>query len=384
MRRLAVLFTLILSALALGLSTGHAAGAGPAIMRILPETFKVQGAAGGTLVAPVYINDAKDVGGFEFEVRFDGSLLTAEDVVEGDFLSYGGGYTACAPSMGEGVAHLGCVLLGGTGVSGSGLLGYVRLSFNEEFAGDLELLLMECEAADADGDALAVGTCGGALVTASPVPPAVPMSMSPASTMLQGTPGETFTVDVGIADVTDLGGLEFAVEFDDAVLNVSDIREGPFLASLGGDTVCAENGFAQSPSSSRATFACVVFGYNQAPDGSGTIAHVDFVVKAPFGGTTALTLTDCEVADIDGFNIPVSQCAGGAAQSSPTPTPTATATPTPPPPVGGVSLDPADGVLGARQPANEGSAWPALAAALGAGAIVIAAGAWLGWRRARS
>jgi len=377
MRRLAVLFALTLLAAAVCPWPGTAAGAGPAIMRILPETFKVQGAAGGTLVAPVYINDAKDVGGFSFEVRFDGSLLTAEEVVEDDFLSYGGGDTACATSIAEGVARLGCILLGGTGVSGSGLLGYVRLSFNEEFVGKVELLLMGCEAADPDGDTLAVDVCGDASVTASPVPPAVPMSMSPASTTLQGLPGEMFTVDVDMADVTDLGGFEFAVEFDDAVLNVSDIREGPFLGSLGGDTVCIENGFAQSPSSSRATFACAVSGYNQAPDGSGTIAHVDFVVKAPFSGATALTLTDCEVADIDGFNIPVSQCAGAAAQSTPTPTPTLT--PTPPPAVGGMSLDPADGARGAWSD----SAWPALAAIFGLGALVVSA-AWFGWRRAGS
>jgi hypothetical protein len=210
------------------------------------------------------------------------------------------------------------------------------------------------------------------------------MRMVPPETKLFGTVGTTFTIDVTVEGVTDLGGLQFNVEYDGTILNVTDVREGPFLGSLGDDTICVEGGLY--------FLACILNGASDGPDGGGVIAEIDFAVKAPFVGFSSIALQDCDAADFNGVPIELFNCAGSAVLSNPTPTPTLTATPTatatptlsptptrtatpaPPTPVsvGGISRYPVDGARSLSDPAGggDGIVWIAagvlgLAAALG-------------------
>ena len=345
---------LLASACVLGwLAAGgpHAASSPAPDMYLYPDGLKVQGAAGGYFPIYVAMDGAVDLGAFSFEIHYDDSVVTAVGVEEKGYFS-SGGPVACSGSIAvAGTVTYGCTLIGGSGVNGSGIiLATIGFTFNDAFDGSLPFLMQDCEAADSDGDAIALTACKGMAVTVVPVPPAAPMNMQPTSMKVQAPPGSTFTFDVTVGDVTDLGGIEFAVEFDDAVLNVSDIREGPFLGSAGGDTVCF---FDNYNAPDRARLGCVVFG-KYGPTGSGVIAHVDVTMKAPFVGTTPLVLADCKLSDEQGHRIPVSECTGASLQTNATPTGTPTHTPTitpiTPQDVGGVSRDPALGgdALGTR------------------------------------
>ena len=332
----------VLGWLAAGTAPSSHSASGPSIT-MYGDGAKVQGAEGGLFTMPIFINDAVDVGGFEFEVHFDDAIISIDQVTEGSFLGQGGS-TVCVPSSAPGVMSYGCVLIGGTGVSGSGGLAELRFVFDQDFDGSLVLDMQNCQLADSDGDAIAVKGCQDATLNVIPEPPAAPMNMQPASMKAQAPPGSTFTFDVTVGDVTDLGGLEFAVEFDESILNVSNIREGPFFGSEGGDTVCFFDNYSAGD---RARIGCVGLGKAGSPTGSGVIAHVDVTMKAPFVGTTPLVLADCKLADEQGHPIPVSACTGATLQTNPTPTATATLTPTTTPitpqDIGGISRDSAVG-----------------------------------------
>jgi hypothetical protein len=322
-----------------------------------------------TFNVDIYVAGTNDLGGFEFELHYDDSIVSVVAVEEGPLLSSAGGDTVCASStVVDGVATLACVLTGPPPpVKVDGHVGRVKLQFDYPFTGPLELFLMACDAVDSDGDAIALNGCKDTTVTVNAALPPVPMSMTPATTKLQAVAGSTFTVDVEVEDTTDFGAFEFAVEYDDALLNVSDIREGPFLSSGGGDTVC----FEDLLTSGRARFACVVIG-KYGPTGAGTVAHVDFTVKAPFSGSANLTLAACRAADNQGVPIPVHDCVGATLLSNPTPTPTSTPEP-PPAPVGGMSrgVDAAGLQAGVSDSSRSGSAaWWAIAGGGFAAALV--------------
>ncbi len=103
-------------------------------------------------------------------------------------------------------------------------------------------------------------------------------------------PGETFTVNITISDVTlensvnGIYGWQFALHFNSSVIQVASVNEGPFLMSAGSTWWTA-------PSINNATGVVVatdlLFPY---PDfgafGSGTLANVTFRVMAQ--GKTAL------------------------------------------------------------------------------------------------
>lgn len=196
------------------------------------------------------------------------------------------------------------------------------------------------------------------------------MRLHPASVKLEGAAGNSFTVAVLIEGVTNLGGFEFEIRFDDSVLSVVDIREGPFLSGVG-DTSCVESTLIAG----IARFECILKGGPSGPSGSGVLAEVDFSLKISFVGLGQLFLMGCDIADPYGYQMPLNGCKDGELVANPTPTP--------PPPVGGVSHDPDAKALaqeGVRSSAS-GSLWAVvLASAMGtAGALGTAA--WLVRRR---
>lgn len=96
----------------------------------------------------------------------------------------GGGSTICAVAVGppfQGLARLGCVLQGKPGVSGSGVVGELDFSLEIPFfvPGQLQLLLMACDAADSQGDPIALNGCKDGIVEINPAPTATPPTPTP-------------------------------------------------------------------------------------------------------------------------------------------------------------------------------------------------------------
>ena len=196
------------------------------------------------------------------------------------------------------------------------------------------------------------------------------MRLDPALLEITGLSGETFSIDVLIEDVTNLGGFEFELNFDDTIANL-EIQVGPFLGSEGGEVICIN-----IVNLGIATLGCVKFGGPPGPSGSGVVAVLNFRLKLPFAGIGQLFLQACNAVDPEGFVILLNGCKDGSFVA-----------PTPPP-VGGVAVDPQQTLLALDQ--AEGPAGglmsraASLAAAAGAVLTMLAAGWYIRRRRLAS
>jgi hypothetical protein len=141
-------------------------------------------------------------------------------------------------------------------------------------------------------------------------------------------PGATFTVTVTIEDAVNLGGYEFELNYDPAVVAVDDVEAGGFLEEAGrdplplGPTIDAEAG-------------SLIFGVASMGEGSGAEGDGDLAVltlEALEDGTTVLNLRNMRLFDTDSGTLPVRVEDGRVRVGSgvwPTDVPTSTPFPTP-------------------------------------------------------
>lgn len=114
--------------------------------------------------------------------------------------------------------------------------------------------------------------------------------------------GQTVELSVVIDHAANLGSFEFAVNFDPAVVCVTQITLGPFLGSTGRDatplgpkTDCAVG---------QAKFGAFTFPSGAGgPSGSGILAVITFQALA--SGRTDLALSDVKATDISATAFPI-------------------------------------------------------------------------------
>lgn len=107
---------------------------------------------------------------------------------------------------------------------------------------------------------------------------------------------DTFSVNITISDVNDLGGWEFKLYYLSSKLNGTNLIEGPFLKQ-GGLTYFAIINFTDNYNATHgiAWVTCVLLGTSLEVDGSGTLAIITF--KAQQLGTSVLSFTDTLLSD---------------------------------------------------------------------------------------
>jgi len=118
------------------------------------------------------------------------------------------------------------------------------------------------------------------------------MAVEPVSRVV--TVGETFQVNVTVADVANLTGWQFGLYFERAMLNCTNVAEGPFLTSSGGTYFLYQVNNTYSSTYGRALAACSFLG-NVSVNGNGTLALLTF--KAVGSGNATLHLTDTLLTD---------------------------------------------------------------------------------------
>jgi hypothetical protein len=183
--------------------------------------------------------------------------------------------------------------------------------------------------------ALTSGTGDPALGTATTVQVTAPGTASV---------GETVVVSIDAQDVTGLGGYEWILSYDPAVLDLVDPPgnplDGPFLGSSGRPVFCPSAIIDEVAGTVR--FSCVTSGQAQPPGatGSGVLSYVSFSALANGGSLLCLTY---QLTDIVGE----ATLAQGLTQDSigvggaPAPTTSCTPpTPPPPPPPGDTPVPP--------------------------------------------
>lgn len=121
--------------------------------------------------------------------------------------------------------------------------------------------------------------------------------------LVTADPGETFTVDVDIADVKGLWVYEFRLGWDSALLDVTSVTEGPFLNAEGFYKTFFFKSIWNEPDpmgvSGYIYVTCTLMGEPRTAtaSGNGTLATVEFLVKEE--GSTSLHLYDTLLEDYD-------------------------------------------------------------------------------------
>ena len=130
------------------------------------------------------------------------------------------------------------------------------------------------------------------------------------------------SVDIKISGASDLGGYEFTLTWDGAILSFVSVTNGPFLGSTGRTVTCS----APAVTATSVAFGCQTTGPGPGPNGSGALATVQFATVGP--GTSALALSGVNVTNTSGGPFTVNTNGGLVTVQVPTATPTATPTPT--------------------------------------------------------
>lgn len=148
--------------------------------------------------------------------------------------------------------------------------------------------------------------------------------LSPSSSTVD--PGATFVIDVVVDNVVDLGGYDFTVTFNPAVVHVQNLALGPFLGSTGNQV--APLGPSIDNTVGKVTFGGFTMPPNAAPgpSGTGTVAHL--TLQAMAAGSSALTFTKAVLTNTQATVLgPLTMTPGSVTVSGATPTGTPTSGP---------------------------------------------------------
>jgi len=107
--------------------------------------------------------------------------------------------------------------------------------------------------------------------------------------------GKTFTVNITIAEVTDLCGWQFKLYYNNTVLDCTNATEGPFLATGGNTEFLKILDNAYNATHGKAYVACTLVGMVPGVTGSGVLATIKFQIKAE--GETPLNLDETKLLD---------------------------------------------------------------------------------------
>ena len=316
---------------------------GPTTVRIDPVIQNVP--VTWVFTVDVLVDNVRNLGAYDFTLAFHPGVLSFVDVVNGSFLGSTGRPVNCLPPQADADSvHFHCVTLGAepAGPSGSGVLSTVTFEAVGAGTGVLDLrdvvLLTPAGASIKvalviDGSVTAVpGPTPTATLSPTPTPTLEPgitptatptSSATPAGTPTStptpaGTPtptpvpaivalvpssqsvpaGQQLSVDVTVADVTNLGSYEWMLEFDPLVIEYVNVANGPFLGSTGRSVFCPSPILAEG----SVRFGCVTTGTAPpGPSGSGVLSTLTF--NALVEGTSALHFVWVELSDPLGDDI---------------------------------------------------------------------------------
>ena len=128
---------------------------------------------------------------------------------------------------------------------------------------------------------------GASRVMANPM-----LSFNPSTQTV--APGDIFSVEVTISDITDLFSFQFDLNFDPAILSANSVTEGPFLPS-GGSTFF--NPGTIDNFTGAITFIADTLLGTSGVSGIGALATINFTALA--SGTSTLTLPKTNVILLD-------------------------------------------------------------------------------------
>lgn len=110
------------------------------------------------------------------------------------------------------------------------------------------------------------------------------------------TIGDTFAINVSVADVNNLAGWEIELYYRSQVLNATEAKEGPFLSAVRG-TIFLKVNFTDNYNSTYGLIrlACALLGVGSGASGSGTLTTITFRIVG--AGYSPLSLPKTKLVD---------------------------------------------------------------------------------------
>jgi hypothetical protein len=127
--------------------------------------------------------------------------------------------------------------------------------------------------------------------------------LDPASRTV-GAVGDSYTANVSISDVSNLYGYELKLYYNSTLMNGTQVIEGSFLKSGGGQTFFYTVNFTDNYNSTYGLLyiASTLTGNLSGVSGSGVLATVKFESVA-LGNSSSLHLADVKASDPNAFSI---------------------------------------------------------------------------------
>ncbi len=141
-------------------------------------------------------------------------------------------------------------------------------------------------------------------LTAFAAPPIANVSIQPANVVV-GI-GQTFSLNISIANVINLYAYQFTVNFNPGVLSANSMSEGPLLKS--GGTTFFDGGTINNSTGTISFTFDTMLGAGPGVNGSGVLTTANFTSLA--SGMTAITLSDVLFLDANFNTIPVTVSGG--------------------------------------------------------------------------
>src|SRR5437868_7429053 len=310
---------------------------GYAIERVAPPSQTVS-TSQTSFSVDITVQNVTNLGAYDVLLTYDSAFMTFLSATDGPFLGSTGRTEGCQPPVLQPAGgtliklHYGCGTFNPpppNGPSGAGTL--ATITFVPLAVGSVDLAL-DSSLADPFGNTINAVAYGGHVdintgptptpsdtstptVTPTPCPGACPtptaVVCSPTNVAVEpqhltGHPGVVLDVPVVAHNACDVGGFQFTLAYDPALLTFSSAQPGAFLGSTGRSVQCA----GPEQSDGAVAVRCVTLG-SPPPDGasgSGTLATVSFVPNDV--GQTALSLQDVILVTPDAGTIPLSTTDG--------------------------------------------------------------------------
>jgi len=264
---------------------------------------------GDSFTIDVTVVDVTDLGCWAFSLSYNTTILDAISVSPTPDTANN---TDWVPVDAEGVFHpdgppavddtMGRVMVGalipvpqGQGLTGSFTL--LTINFTATEAGECALDLYDTVLGDSMGNAISHTTLDGSVTVHSHMPV---ISLNPTESTVQF--GDSFTIDVNVTDVTDLGAWEFKLDYDPTILDAVEViyegritKNNIYWMPVDAEGVFHPDGPPTIDDTIGRVWVGALFPIGEEFTGSGILLTINFTAIAP--GNCTLHLYDTVLGD---------------------------------------------------------------------------------------
>ena len=269
------------------------------LVKIEPAQVSVE--TGSVCSVHVAIENAVNLGSFQFDLIYQTGVVEAQGAEMGDFLGGTGRNVLQAGPEIDNTAPSGKVRFGGAtfgtaaGPDGSGILAVVVFKGVAEGTTTLgltRLLLSDIYGAEPEN----AGIQNGQIQVIPPAESGWGIRIEPRiSDILLG---ESCTIDIVVENAVNMGSFQFDLEYNSDMVHAEQVNTGPFLSRTGRQVIPAGPDIDNSAPVGRVTFAAASYGIAAGPSGEGVLATVRF--RAEGSGDAILELKNIILSDIHG------------------------------------------------------------------------------------